>query len=73
MDLSDITKDDFELGSFLKGSVEIRSRTDEDKIRLILVGRLSHNAPGPDDILNAFLKAMGQPLIRAVVTLINSC
>jgi len=70
--LLDITKDDFELGSFLEGSVEIRSRTDEDKIRLILIERPLYNALGLDNILNTFLKAIGQLLIRAVATLINS-
>jgi hypothetical protein len=70
------TIDDIVYPSFPKESfrdpIEIQRATDEQEIIGILAKRSPSSAPRPDEIPNSFLRAMGNPLARALSNLTNA-
>jgi hypothetical protein len=71
-DLSDIEDLSFCPESF-PNTIQVECLTDYEEVRATLSQRASLNAPGPDELPYAFLKAMGPPLVRAVVLITNAC
>jgi len=67
-DLSDINETTFNDDSFLE-TLEIQERVEPEEITRILRTRRTNRAPGSDSISNDFLKAMGEPLAKAVAEL----
>ena len=41
----------------------------KDDVERVIRDRLPYSAPGADGILNAFLKALGQPFTKAIAAL----
>lgn len=71
-DLDDIIDTTFSDNTF-SNPLEIESQVTADEVAHLLRTRRINRAPGDDSISNDFLKAMGEPLTKAVACLATAC
>lgn len=71
-DLDDITDTTFSKDSF-QDTLQLNIVVTAEEIACLLRTRKANKAPGSDSISNEFLKAMGEPLTRAVAGIATAC
>ena len=71
-DLQDISDMSFNDDSFMP-TIELKKHVQAEEVTNLLRTRRRNKAPGNDSISNEFLKAMGEPMAKAIAALTEAC